>query len=281
MPEGDTIFRTATTLSKAIGGKVLRAFRSPLPGFGTASERLPGQRITEVEARGKYLLVHFEAGATLLTHMRMTGSWHIYRPGERWQKSERAARVVIETDDFVAVCFAAPVVQLVPKGGLDRHPALARLGPDILKDDFDAEKARERLRERAGEPIHEALLMQSVLAGIGNVYKSEVLFLCRIDPLVRVADLTDETLDRVIAKARELMSRNLDGLPRTTTEARARAFMPRERPRYWVYGRAGEPCQECRTRVQASREAGEGVAGRVTYWCPTCQPPGATGRAGG
>lgn len=277
MPEGDTIFRTAATLSKAIGGKVVRRYRSPLPGGATAGDRLHGQRITLVEARGKYLLVHFEDGTVLLTHMRMTGSWHIYRPGERWQKSERAARVVIETDDFVAVCFAAPVVELLPRGELTRHSVLARLGPDILKDDFDVVTARERLRAHPDEPIGAALLMQSVLSGIGNVYKSEVLFLCRVDPLVKVADLTDETLDRLIARARELMLANVDGGPRTTTGLPMRAFMPRARPRYWVYDRRGEPCQECGSAIQATREGAEGVAARVTYYCPTCQPPGATG----
>lgn len=312
MPEGDTIFRTATTLSKAISGKLVRAFRSQLPEVEAYASRVEGRRIERVEPRGKYLLVHFEEGSALLTHMKMTGSWHIYRPGEPWQKSPRAARVTIATDDFVAVCFAAPVVEMIPRGAVERHPALSRLGPDVLDERFDAGLARSRLRERDTASIAEALLAQSALAGIGNVYKSEVLFLCRIDPFVRVAALSDEMLDTVVAKARELMSRNLEGYARTTTRPRnvgsagpsgsPRPFFPRSAPRYFVYGRAGEPCLVCKTPVKSSRTftrhgaapgqprdvgpsgpggglspASGGEASRITYFCEKCQPEGATG----
>lgn len=280
MPEGDTLFRTATTLSRAIGGKLVRGFRSPLPAVSGPGAALVGQRIVQIEPRGKNLLVCFEDGSALLTHMKMTGSWHIYRPGERWQKSERAARVVIETDDFVAVCFAAPVVELVPAGRLAHHPSLSRLGPDILGGDFEVAAARARLRELPDLPIGEALLRQDALAGIGNVYKSEVLFLCRVDPFVKVAALSDEALDRLIALARDLMSRNLEGLPRTTTRPSPRAFLPRSAARYHVYDRAGDPCPACGAPIHASRAGSEGVAGRVTFFCPACQPPGALGAAG-
>lgn len=291
MPEGDTIFRTAVTLSKAIGGKVVRRLSSPLPAVASYSDRLAGRRIEKIEPRGKNLLIHFEDGTALHTHMRMTGSWHVYRPGERWQKSERAARVVIETDDFVAVCFAAPVVEMIPGGALARHPSLSRLGPDVLGAGFDQGLAWARLRQRGDAPIGEALLMQGALAGIGNVYKSETLFLCRIDPFVRVAALSDETLDRVISTARELMSRNLEGYPRTTTPSAARAFLPLRGSRYWVYGRKGEPCLECGAPIAATRAsarpdpaapsgplpASGGEAARVTFYCPECQPEGAAG----
>lgn len=287
MPEGDTIFRTAATLSKAIGGKIVRRFASPLPAVSSYSERLRGQRVLRVEPRGKNLLVHFEDGTALHTHMRMTGSWHIYRPGEPWRKSERAARVVIETDDFVAVCFAAPVVEMIPPGALARHATLSRLGPDVLDPGFDPEAARTRMRQRPDATIGEALLMQGALAGIGNVYKSEVLFLCRLDPFAKVGDLPDEALDRVIATARDLMSRNLEGYPRTTTPSAARAFMPLRGSRTWVYGRKGEPCLECGTPIAATRAARRpepaapaatgGEAARVTFYCPKCQPEATTG----
>jgi len=319
MPEGDTLFRAAATLSRAIGGKLVRAFRSPLPAVASPGARLEGQRIELVEARGKNLLIHFEDGSALHTHLRMTGSWHIYRPGERWQKPPRAARAVIETDDFVAVCFNAPVVELIAKGALAHHPSLSRLGPDILTADFDADLARARLRERAGVLISEALLMQGALAGIGNIYKSETLFVCRIDPFVPVGQLSDATLTRVIAVARDLMSQNLTGGARMTTRFGAAGFSPLRGPRYWVYGRAGDPCLHCGTPVRANRAANPhrtalpaspaanppraalpprphrtalppeqtpaasifapsgGVATRVTYFCPTCQPPGALG----
>ena len=206
MPEGDTIFRAAATLTRAISGKIVNRFRSPLPAVAGPAAQLEGHRIERIEARGKNLLIHFDEGSALHTHMRMTGSWHIYRPGEPWQKPARFARVVIETDDFIAVCFSAPIVELIPKGGLERHSSLMRLGPDVLKDDFDADLARARLRERADVPIAEALLMQGALAGIGNVYKSEVLFACRVHPRVLVRDLTDETLDLLIRTARDFMS---------------------------------------------------------------------------
>jgi endonuclease-8 len=296
MPEGDTIFRAAATLSKAIGGKIVRRFRSPLAAVAEPAARLEGHRIELVEARGKNLLIHFDDGSALHTHMRMTGSWHIYRPGEAWQKPPRAARAVLETDDFVAVCFNAPVVELIASGGLAHHPSLARLGPDILKDDFDADLARARLRERADVPISEALLMQGALAGIGNIYKSETLFLCRIDPFVPVRALSDETLARAIAVARELMSQNLDGRARMTTRFGPRGSLPPHGPRYHVYDRSGEPCLRCGTPIRANRaadphrsvlprafpsasSASGGVATRVTYFCPSCQPPGALGAA--
>lgn len=286
MPEGDTIHRAAQALSKAIGGKVVVRFRSTLPVLSAAAPRLEGRRVERVEARGKNLLVHFEGGSALHTHMRMTGSWHIYRPGEAWQKPARAARVVIETGDFVAVCFNAPVVDLIRSADVERHRTLGRLGPDILKEDFDADLARRRLRERATVPIAAALLDQEALAGIGNIYKSEVLFLCRVDPLMPVGDLPDDVLDRLIRTARELMSRNLDGYPRATRGLPA--FRALQGPRYWVYGRTGEACLECGAVIRARRDitsdrapapgsgspAFGGVAGRTTYWCPACQPPG-------
>jgi len=291
MPEGDTIFRAAATLSRAIGGKIVRRFHSPLPALAASAAQLEGRRIERVEARGKNLLIHFEDGSALHTHMRMTGSWHIYRPGEAWQKPARYARAVIETDDFVAVCFNAPVVDRIPPGAIASHPSLSKLGPDILKADFDADLARRRLRERAGTPIGEALMNQQALAGIGNIYKSESLFACRVDPWLTVGDLPDESLDALIRAARELMSQNLSGPTRITAHAGARGFFPRRGPRYCVYDRAGEPCLTCGEPIRASRASRAsradlpgpsstspgGVASRVTYWCPACQPPGSTG----
>ena len=259
MPEGDTLFRIATTLGRAIGGKTMKRFTSPLPALANAG--LDGRTITLVEARGKNLLIHFDDGRALHTHLRMTGSWHIYRPGERWQKPERAARAVLETEDFVAVCFHAPVVELLAAGGVERHEGLRRLGPDVLKSDFDPEEARRRLKERGELAIGDALLAQSALAGIGNVYKSEALFLCKTDPFVAVSTLADATIDGLVAKARELMGKNLEGLPRKTRTALTG-------PRYWVYGRGGQPCLSCGTLVRVRRQ---GVAGRTTYYCPRCQ----------
>jgi endonuclease-8 len=299
MPEGDTIYRSAKTLQKAIGGKIILRARSPLPGLSAPSERLAGARVLGVEARGKHLLIHIEGGFTLSSHMRMTGSWHIYRPGERWQKPERMAQLVLETSDFVAVCFNAPIVELLRSGkAKDKYKdpgaaprsepssgialgsitsragrELAGLGPDLLKDDFDAAEVLRRLRQNGDLPIGEALLNQRILAGIGNVYKSETLFLCRADPLAPVASFTDAELQAIVSKARELMSRNLDGRPRTTRWTLGAL----SGPRYWVYKRSGEPCLECGGPIRMRRQ---GAAARSTYWCPRCQPEGGRARSG-
>ena len=264
MPEGDTIHRAARTLDRVLAGKTLAAVESPIVEIASAG--LEGARISKVEARGKNLLVLFEDGRTLHTHMRMTGSWHVYRPGERWQRPRRQARVVLATDDFVTVCFDAPVVRLLGRGRAERDAALSTLGPDLLGPDFDAAEARRRLRLLDRVPIGEAVLSQSAVAGIGNVYKSEILFLCRVDPFAPIAAFPDSVLDRVLDTARRLM--------RETMQTGVRATRPSlSRERTWVYGRSGKPCRRCGTRIRMRRQ---GEAGRSTYWCPSCQP-GETG----
>jgi endonuclease VIII len=259
MPEGDTIFRAARALQQALGGKVIRAFRSPLPALRGAT--LEGHTITRVEAQGKNLVIHFDDGRSILSHMRMTGSWHLYRPGERWWKPAHFARGVIETDDFVAVCFNAPVFELLGKDGAAHHPSLASLGPDLLKPDFDAGEARRRLRDRNGLALGEAVMAQSAIAGIGNIFKSETLFLCKANPFAPVSAFDDAALDAVVAKARELMKRNTGEGPRVTRRALAG-------PRYWVYRRSGEGCLRCGATVRMRRQ---GEAQRSTYFCPQCQ----------
>ena len=217
--------------------------------------------ITKVEARGKNLLVLFDDGRVLHTHMRMTGSWHIYRPGERWQRPRRQARIVLATADFVAVCFDAPVVRLLRAGAAARDPKLRALGPDVLADDFDRAEARRRILALGGVEIGEALLRQSAVAGIGNIYKSETLFLCGADPFAPAGSLSERAVDRLLDTARRLMSANLRGSARTT-----RPSLTRERT--WVYGRRGRPCRRCRTEIRMRRQ---GADLRSTYWCPSCQ----------
>lgn len=273
MPEGDTIFRTAEVLRAALAGKVVTALRSPLPALAEAG--LPGRRVTAVEPRGKHLLIRFDDGRVLHTHMRMTGSWHVYRPAERWRKPERQARVAIEVEgrpgeagaageSLVAVCFNAPVVQLLTARGAARDRTLATLGPDLLAPDFDPVAARQGLRRHDDRPIGEALMAQQALAGIGNIYKSETLFLCGLNPFAPVAALSDADLDALVAKARALLSANLSGAPRRTVP------LGRGAGRLWVYGRGGEPCRRCGAAVRMRRQ---GEAARSTYWCPSCQPP--------
>ena len=264
MPEGDTIHRAARTLDRVLAGKTLTAVDSPLPQIASAG--LEGASVSKVEARGKNLLVVFGDGRVLHTHMRMTGSWHVYRPGERWQRPRREARVVLTTPDWVTVCFDAPVVRLLRAGDLQRDRKLAALGPDILAPDYDRAEARRRLQALSGVELGEALLRQSAVAGIGNVYKSETLFLCRQDPFAAVEFLPDRSLDLVLDTARRLMGETLRRGVRAT-----RPTLSRERT--WVYGRRGRPCRRCGTAIRMRRQ---GIEGRSTYWCPSCQTGGGT-----
>jgi endonuclease-8 len=251
MPEGDTIHRTARTLAKAIGKRTVTRC--------TLADDLVGRTVESVEARGKNLLVRFDDGRTLHTHMMMDGSWHIYRPGERWQRGTFAAVAVVETDAWVAVCFDAPVVELLPPGV---EPELVRrLGPDLLDPQADPSEAVSRMRAYGELPIGEALLRQHLVAGIGNVYKSEALFLARVDPFMKVAMLGDPTLESVLGHAQRLMKQNLVGHARVTRRRFSGA-------RLWVYGRSGRPCLECGNRIRMRRQ---GEMARSTYYCPRCQ----------
>jgi endonuclease-8 len=272
MPEGDTIHRTAVVLRRAlVGGTVTRARAQPRPGLVRVPrlEPLVGARVTAVEARGKHLLIGFSSGAWLRTHMRMRGSWHRYAAGEAWRLPSSRASCVLETDAAVAVCFDAPEVELLANAEVGRHRALTSLGPDLLSASFDAGEAVRRLRERSGVPLGEALLDQRALAGIGNVYKSEICFIERADPWAPVSVLSDDALASLAATARRLLLANVGGGRRVTTGvARPGASL-------WVYGRAGRPCRRCGTRIESRRQ---GTQGRVTYWCPHCQQQAVTPR---
>ena len=278
MPEGDTLHRTADGLRPYLVGRAVTAARANGPGPVPQVGRLIGATVLEVEAVGKNLLIRFDNGLELRTHLRMNGSWHRYRPGERWRRPPARARLVLEVPGAVAVCFDAPVVELFETRAETLHPALSRLGPDLLGPNFDASggaaEALRRLREpaRAGRAIGEALLDQRALAGIGNVYKSEVLFIERVDPWARVGDLPDDVLARLIATARRLLVANADrrhGPERVTTgDARAAAGQS-----LWVYDRAGRPCRRCGTLI-ARRFHGTELP-RLTFWCPRCLGLGA------
>jgi endonuclease-8 len=264
MPEGDTILRTARALDRSLAGRPVTAFTSPLPAVAAAARRLGlvGRTVEGVQARGKHLLVAFSGGPVLHTHQGMRGSWHLYRPGRPWPLPAPLARAVIETEQVLAVCFLSPTVELLSAGGAASHPGLARLGPDPLQADFDATAARARLRARDALEIAPALLDQGALAGVGNVYKSEILHVCGLSPFSRVRDLDDAVLDRLIATARDLMKRNLAPRARRTTSERA-PF------RLFVYGRGGRPCPRCGATIRWARQ---GRPPRSTWWCPGCQP---------
>jgi endonuclease-8 len=276
MPEGDTIHRAAETLHRALAGKVVMRFESVLPALTRVHEDTPltGRTVEEVRARGKHLLLRFSGGHVLRTHMRMNGSWHIYRPGERWQRARRDMRIVIATADYEAVAFNVPVAELLTERTLFRHPELRALGPDLLEDDFDRREAGRRLAAKASVPIADALLNQQVMAGIGNVYKSEVLFACGVNPFMVVGQLSETQIDRLIDTARQYLRVNASGrLAPMTTYTGYRRTTRRDDPgeRLWVYGRARRPCRRCGAPIRVRRH---GPAARLTYWCPRCQPEG-------
>jgi endonuclease-8 len=257
VPEGDTIWKTASTLERALAGRTIVAFETAVPVRRRPAE---GASIDAVRARGKHLLIAFGDGTVLHTHMQMRGSWHVYRRGERWRRPRASMRVRIETDDAEAVCFAAPVVEVLAAAELERHPRLAALGPDLTAPEPDLAASAARLASMRDAAIGVALLDQRVAAGIGNVYKSEVLFACGVDPFAPVASLGDDVRRRVLETAARLLRHNAERAgPRRTTRA----------GRLAVYGRAGLPCARCGSIVRAARQ---GEHARVTYWCPSCQP---------
>ncbi|MFN2418800.1 MAG: Fpg/Nei family DNA glycosylase [Candidatus Limnocylindria bacterium] len=265
MPEGDTIFRTAQVLRAALVGRRITAARAqPQPGLRSVPDlsRVIGATVAIVEARGKHLLIGLDNGLTLRSHLRMTGSWHRYRPGEPWRRPLRQASAILETAESVAVAFNTPVVELLTDADLRRSRALTTLGPDLLSRTFDADEALRRLRERSAEELGNALLDQRAVAGIGNVYKSEVAFLDGLDPWATVGAFEDAELFGALRTARRLLQANTRGGARITTGSSARGHG------LWVYGRAGRPCRRCGTAIEVRRQ---GEVARLTYWCPRCQ----------
>ena len=273
MPEGDSIFRAARTLHRALAGKQVTAFESVLPALNRIHDDTPvtGRTIESVNAIGKHLLIHFSGNLVLRTHMRMNGSWHIYRLRERWQRPRRDMRIVLSTADFEAVGFAIPVAEFISETRLSKHADLRKLGPDVLSETFDAEKVIENLRSQSTVEIAEALLNQRVLAGLGNVYKSEVLFMCGVNPFAPVAHLSDAQLASIVETARRTLNMNVaEGLELMTTYGGMRRTTHRSAPseRLWVYGRARLPCRRCGASIQVRKQ---GIGARLTYWCDQCQ----------
>lgn len=273
VPEGDTIHRLAERLRPVLVGQDVVEARSHVPAI--RERHLAGHAVTSIDARGKNLLIHFDHGLTLHTHLRMLGAWHVYERGARWRQPLDRLRVALMTRAHEAVCFGAPVARMLRTDRLDADPALAALGPDLLAETFDAEDAVARLRALGELPIGVALLDQRALAGIGNVWKSELLFLARLHPETPVAALDDATLAALVDLARREMLRSV------TKDARG-GFALRDRVtrvtlassvgrggELWVYDRGGAPCLRCGAKVAVSQL---GPDARVTYHCPRCQP---------
>ena len=258
VPEGDTILRSATTLRARLVGKEVLRWESTLPAIARA--KMVGRTVERIESVGKNLFIVFDDRRSLHTHMRMTGSWHVYPQNIDPRTLPGSARVLIEVEGCVAVCFSAPVIRLLSDAEVDRE--VKTLGPDILGSGFDADDAARRIVAQGERPIGEVVMDQGVIAGIGNIYKSESLYIARIDPFAACATLGLDRVRALVLHARRIMRRNIaPGSGMRTTRIGAGG-------RHWVYRRSGEPCFTCGDRIRMLRQ---GVQKRSTYYCPRCQ----------
>jgi endonuclease-8 len=262
VPEGDAVHRTAHRLDRALSGKVLTRTDFRVPALATTD--LSGRRVERTVARGKHLLTRIpgstsaEPAWTLHTHLKMEGSWRLYRPGQRWNRPAHQARVVLETTDQQAVGFTLGIVELVPTG--EEDTVVGHLGPDLLGPDWDEAEALRRLREDPDRQVLEALLDQRNLAGIGNMYASELCFVSGVLPTTPLAEVAD--LPRLVRRARQMLEQNVRrSTPATTGDLREP---------FWVYRRDRSACRRCRTPIEVAM-LGQPGRERAAYWCPRCQ----------
>jgi endonuclease-8 len=285
MPEGDTIYRTARALQKALAGRAVTAFETGLAKLASANDNatLIGRIVERVEPRGKWCLIFFSGDLILVSHMLMSGSWHIYRTGERWRMPHRAMRVVVTCGDMQAVLFHAQVAEFHTARSLERSAQVPKLGPDVLAGEFSVETGVLALEARAAshpdDEVGVVLLNQRVMAGLGNVYKSEVAFAAGVNPFRQMRTLTRREMEKMVEIAQRYMRANVadgggargetgEGIvtytgPRRTTGAMQQA------DRVWAYGRQGQECRRCGAAVEMRKQ---GAQVRSTYWCPVCQP---------
>jgi endonuclease-8 len=279
MPEGDTIYRAARAMQRALGGKIVTGFETGLALLARVNDdaALAGRMVERVESRGKWLLIYFSGDLILVTHMLMSGSWHLYRPGERWQMGRSRMRVVIRTAEWEAVAFNVPIAEFHTARSLERSSQVPKLGPDILSAEFTVEGGVERLAAYGAEhpdaEIAVVLLNQRVLAGLGNVYKSEVAFAAGVNPFRAMRTITPGEMEKMVDFAQRYMRANVvdgagDGIVTYSGNRRTTHAMDREE-RLWVYRRQGEECRRCGATVMMRKQ---GVQARSTYWCPECQP---------
>jgi endonuclease VIII len=276
VPEGDTVFRTARALGRALVAKPVTGFRTTYPLLARFDDDTPltGQLVRSVESRGKWLLIHFSGGGTMATHMLMSGSWHIYRPGERWQRPRTNMRILIENSEYVAVAFNVPVAKMLQSDEIERVLPIPQTAIDLLSQDFDMAEVTRRMMACGAEEIGDVLLRQQVIAGVGNLFKSEVCYVTATNPFSTVAALDAEKIQALIVTSRRLLKANVleDSDEMSVTDAgRRRRTTHKSDPgaSLWVYGRHGEPCRRCATPI---RRRLQGPDARVTFWCPQCQP---------
>ncbi|MBT2414971.1 Fpg/Nei family DNA glycosylase [Streptomyces sp. ISL-12] len=259
MPEGDTVWQATKRLHDALAGKVLTVTDFRVPQYATVD--LTGRTVLDVTPRGKHLLTRIEGGLTLHSHLRMDGAWKVYAPGRRWTGGPaHQIRVVLGTADRTAVGYRLPVLELLRTADEDR--AVGHLGPDLLGPDWNPDRALANLLADPARPLGDALLDQRNLAGIGNVYKSELCFLLGVTPWLPVGDLPADRAAALPALAVRLLAANRDRPVRNTTG--------RRNPDLFVYGRTPRPCLRCGTSIRVA-DQGDGSRDRPTYWCPTCQ----------
>ncbi|MFF4036425.1 Fpg/Nei family DNA glycosylase [Streptomyces sp. NPDC001816] len=259
MPEGDTVWQAARRLHEALTGKVLTRSDFRVPKYATVD--LTGRTVLGTAPRGKHLLTRFEGDLTLHTHLRMEGAWKVYGTDERWRGGPaHQIRAILATADRTAVGYRLQVLEFLRTGEEER--VVGHLGPDLLGPDWDPERALANLLADPARPLGEALLDQRNLAGIGNVYKSELCFLLGVTPWLPVGALPADRAAKLPALAKKLLEANRDRPVRQTTGL--------HRQDLFVYGRASRPCLRCRTPVRVA-DQGEGSQERPTYWCPACQ----------
>jgi len=252
MAEGDTILRLARRFEAMLVGKTVRAAAPNPRGKAAGIERLDGRTLERAEARGKHLLLGF-GEVSLHSHLGMSGGWHFYRLGSRWRRPRSSAWAVLSAKEWEAVQFGGPTLRVMPTARLRRDPQIARLGPDVLAEEFDAEAVVAAMCADPTRGLGDALLDQHLVAGIGNIFKSEACFAARVDPWRPIGDLSEEELRAVLSAARGQMQQ---------------AVETGGRHRFQVYKRRQGTCPRCRGPISSR---GQGDANRTTYWCPRCQ----------
>ncbi|KFF60461.1 DNA glycosylase [Cryobacterium sp. MLB-32] len=258
MPEGDTVYREAHALDAALSGTVIVGCDIRVPEFATVD--LTGETVRVVASRGKHLLMRTDS-VSVHSHLKMEGSWHLYRPGTAWQRPAFQARIVLRTADWTAVGFDLGVLELMPLA--TEAAELGYLGPDLLGADWDAAEAVRRLTERPEVPVAVALADQRNLAGLGNVYVNELCFLRGLLPTRPTGEVAD--VPALVSLAHRLIMANRDRVERTTTGNTRRGA------RLWVYSRNAQPCRRCGARIRRSQIGRTELELRDTYWCPRCQ----------
>ena len=279
MPEGDTIYRAARAMHRALAGKIVTFFDTGLAPLARVNDDTPvvGRTVEKVESRGKWCLVYLSGDLILVTHMLMSGSWHLYRTGEKWWMGRSRMRVALSTADWQAVAFNVPIAEFHTARSLERSSQVPKLGPDILSDEFTVETGIDRLRayglENPAAEIAVVLLNQRVLAGLGNVYKSEVAFAAGVNPFRAMSTITPREMEVMSEVSQRYMKANVldgsgDGIVTYAGNRRTTHSTNREE-RLWVYGRQGQECRRCGALVMMRKQ---GEQARSTYWCPACQP---------